>query len=105
MITMRFSVIIPLYNKAPYVGKALQSVLDQTFTDYELIVVDDGSMDGSARVAEEVLSKAAVDCQLIRQENAGVSAARNSALLYDFHSITAENSILEFSKHNSIRDM
>ncbi len=80
MITMRFSVIIPLYNKAPYVGKALRSVLDQTFTDYELIVVDDGSMDESARVAEEVLSKADVDCQLIRQVNAGVSAARNNGV-------------------------
>lgn len=75
---MRFSVIIPLYNKAPYVGKALRSVLDQTFTDYEIIVVDDGSTDESARVAGEVLSKAAVDCQLIRQENAGVSMARNN---------------------------
>lgn len=77
---MRFSVIIPLYNKAPYVGKALQSVLDQTFTDYEIIVVDDGSTDESARVAGEVLSKAAVDCQLIRQENAGVSVARNNGV-------------------------
>lgn len=75
---MRFSVIIPLYNKEPYVGKALQSVLDQSFIDYELIVVDDGSTDESARVAGEVLSKAAVDCQLIRQENAGVSTARNN---------------------------
>lgn len=77
---MRFSVIIPLYNKAPYVGKALQSVLDQTFTDYEIIVVDDGSTDESARVAGEVLSKAAVDCQLVRQENVGVSAARNNGV-------------------------
>jgi glycosyltransferase involved in cell wall biosynthesis len=41
----RFSVIIPLYNKAPYVAKAIQSVLPQTVTDYELIIVDDGSKD------------------------------------------------------------
>ncbi len=80
MIAMRFSVIIPLYNKAPYVGKALQSVLDQSFTDFELIVVDDGSTDESARVVETVLSEANVDCQLIRQENAGVSAARNNGV-------------------------
>ena len=42
---MRFSVIIPLYNKAPYIEKALQSVMAQSFTDYEIIVVDDGSKD------------------------------------------------------------
>jgi cellulose synthase/poly-beta-1,6-N-acetylglucosamine synthase-like glycosyltransferase len=41
---MKISVIIPLYNKAPYVAKAIESVLTQTFTDYELVVVDDGSM-------------------------------------------------------------
>ena len=48
---MKFSVIIPLYNKAPYIRKALESVLAQTYTDFELIVVDDGSTDDSARIA------------------------------------------------------
>ena len=52
---MRFSVIIPLYNKAPYVAKAIQSVLAQTFTDYELVIVDDGSKDDSAEIAEKVI--------------------------------------------------
>ncbi len=81
-----FSVIIPLYNKAPYIGKALHSVAAQTFTDYELIVVDDGSKDDSASVAERVIK----DCwlslskpqsvKLIRQTNAGVSVARNNGV-------------------------
>ena len=53
-----FSVIIPLYNKAPYIRKALESVLAQTYTDYELIVVDDGSTDGSAEIAEAMLNEA-----------------------------------------------
>ena len=49
---MKFSVIIPLYNKAPYIRKALESVLAQTYTDYELIIVDDGSTDGSFTIAK-----------------------------------------------------
>ena len=83
---MFFSVIIPLYNKAPYVEKALRSVAAQTFSDYELIVVDDGSKDDSASVAERVIN----DCwlsllkpqqvKLIRQANAGVSTARNNGV-------------------------
>lgn len=83
---MFFSVIIPLYNKAPYVEKALRSVVAQTFSDYELIVVDDGSKDESASVAERVLN----DCwlsqskpqsvKLLRQANAGVSTARNNGV-------------------------
>ena len=73
---MRFSVIIPLFNKAPYVKKALESVSDQSFRDFELIVVDDGSTDDSLSVAKSVLEGSAIDYQLIHQENAGVSTAR-----------------------------
>ena len=76
---MKFSVIIPLYNKAPYVAKAIQSVLAQTFSDYELIVVDDGSKDDSAVIAAEVIEGPA-NCHLIHQENAGVSMARNNGV-------------------------
>jgi glycosyltransferase involved in cell wall biosynthesis len=76
---MRFSVIIPLYNKAPYVAKAIDSVLTQTFTDYELLVVDDGSKDDSACVAAKSI-EGRRNCQLIRQGNAGVSVARNNGV-------------------------
>lgn len=75
----RFSVIIPLYNKAPYVAKAIQSVLAQTFTDYELIVVDDGSKDNSAEIVAHVIENHN-NCSLIKQENAGVSMARNNGV-------------------------
>ncbi|MGP1446119.1 MAG: glycosyltransferase family 2 protein [Candidatus Limimorpha sp.] len=76
-----FSVIIPLYNKAPYVAKAIRSVLSQTCQDFELIVVDDGSKDGSAAIAEELLRQCdACRCRLIRQSNAGVSTARNNGV-------------------------
>ena len=76
---MTFSIIIPLYNKAPYVAKAIGSVLAQTFTDYELIVVDDGSKDDSAEIAAKAIEGKA-NCRLMRQENAGVSVARNNGV-------------------------
>ncbi len=77
---MRFSVVIPLFNKAPYVKKALESVFSQTFRDFELIVVDDGSTDDSLCVARTVLEGSGIDFQLIHQENAGVSTARNNGV-------------------------
>ena len=69
-----FSVIMPLYNKAPYVQKAVESVVGQSFSDWELIVVDDGSNDGSGAVVEGINDSR---IHLIRQNNGGVSAARN----------------------------
>ena len=70
------SVVMPMYNAAPYVGDAVRSVLDQTFTDFELIVIDDGSKDDSAAQVERA---AGGDSRLrvIRQPNGGVSAASN----------------------------
>ncbi len=77
---MKFSVIIPLYNKGPYIEKALRSVFAQNYSDYEIIVVDDGSKDDSASIAESVLAESVAPYQLIRQENAGVSMARNNGV-------------------------
>lgn len=76
---MRFSVIVPLYNKVPYIEKALRSVLSQTFKDYEVIVVNDGSSDNSLSVAEKVLSVVG-NARIINQENTGVSTARNNGI-------------------------
>lgn len=70
----RFSVIVPAFNTAAYVGEAIGSVQRQTVTDWELVVVDDGSTDGTAEVIE---SMAGTRLRLIRQARAGVSAARN----------------------------
>ena len=76
---MKFSVIIPLYNKAPYVAKAIGSVLGQTYDDYELIIVDDGSKDNSNEIASRAI-EGYEQCHLIKQENAGVSLARNNGV-------------------------
>ena len=100
---MKFSVIIPLYNKAPYVRKALESVFAQTYTDFELIIVDDGSTDDSACIVQQFIDERLkvkgeetsgavtstynlspitykLSVRLITQSNAGVSAARNSGV-------------------------
>lgn len=76
---MKFSVIIPLYNKAPYVAKAIRSVLSQTFNDYELIVMDDGSKDNSFNIASHEIEGLS-HCHIYRQQNRGVSMARNQAV-------------------------
>ena len=76
---MKFSVIIPLYNKAPYVAKAIGSVLAQSFTDYELIIVDDGSKDNSFSLALKAIEGSS-NCHIYKQENAGVSVARNNGV-------------------------
>lgn len=76
---MRFSVIIPLFNKAPYIEKTLRSALDQTFRDFEVVVVNDGSTDTSKEVAEAVLAGVA-NARIIDQKNAGVSTARNTGI-------------------------
>lgn len=71
---MKFSVIIPLYNKAPYIQRAIDSVLKQTFQNFEIIVVDDGSTDGGEEIVKKISDKR---IHLIHQDNSGVSAARN----------------------------
>jgi len=70
----RFSIVMPLYNKAPYVRKAIESVLAQSYTDWELIVVDDGSTDNSSTVVEGTTDNR---IRHLRQENQGVSSTRN----------------------------
>ena len=78
---MKFSVIIPLYNKAPYVKKALETVCAQTYHDYEIIVINDGSTDNSAIIAEDYLNDVeGISYQILSQQNAGVSAARNNGV-------------------------
>lgn len=76
---MFFSVILPLFNKAPYVEKTIQSVLSQTYGNFELIIVDDGSSDSSFEVARNAVG-ADVRCQIVHQENSGVSVTRNKGV-------------------------
>lgn len=76
---MLISVIVPVYNTAPWLRRCLDSLLNQTYRELEIICVNDGSTDNSAEILEEYAAK---DQRIvvIHQENAGVSAARNVAL-------------------------
>ncbi len=74
----KISVIIPAYNVAPYIGETLDSVFAQTFADYEVIVVNDGSPD--TEDLERALARFIGRLDYLKQENRGASAARNTGL-------------------------
>ncbi len=76
---MMFSIIIPVYNVEPYLRECLDSVLAQTFTDWECLCVDDGSTDASGTILDEYSAKD-FRFRVFHQENGGVSSARNLAL-------------------------
>ena len=97
---MKLSIIVPIYNVAPYLRKCVDSLLAQDISDYEIILVDDGSTDDSGTIADEIVKEAmgngqwAIDnesnrqspiansptLRVIHQENAGLSAARNTGI-------------------------
>ena len=69
-----FSVVIPLYNKEETISETIHSVLSQTFDNFEVIVVNDGSRDNGPSVVGKIQDRRII---MVHQENAGVSAARN----------------------------
>lgn len=79
---MNFSIIIPLYNKDYYIKKCIDSVLDQTYSLFEIIIVNDGSTDDSLSVVTRTYKKEIEDgkIKLINQPNKGVSEARNKGV-------------------------
>lgn len=75
----KVSVIIPVYNVSSYIQKALSSIIGQNYTDMQIVLIDDGSTDGSERVCD-LFAKTDRRVMAIHQENKGVSAARNHGL-------------------------
>src|SRR5215218_1807285 len=69
------SVVIPCYNQAHFLGEAIESVLAQSYKDFEIVVVDDGSPDNTSEVASRY-----EEVRLVRQENRGLAGARNRGL-------------------------
>lgn len=82
-----FSIIIPLYNKEEYVQRAIKSILNQTYQNFEIIIINDGSTDNSEKIANAVIDQRIT---LINQQNQGVSAARNRGAQ------NAKNNLLAF---------
>lgn len=73
------SVIIPVYNVENYLRKSINSILEQTYKNYELILIDDGSTDSSGKICDEYANK--YECiKVFHQKNAGLSAARNKGI-------------------------
>ena len=72
---MKVSIIIPAYNAERYLARTLESVLAQTFTAWELVIMDDGSRDGTKGIAEAYAAKDR-RIRVAHQQNAGVAVAR-----------------------------
>jgi len=72
------SVIMPAYNASLFIGEAIESVIQQTYTEWELVIIDDGSTDSTCNVVEPFLRDNRI--RLIKQQNSGVSKARNTGV-------------------------
>lgn len=73
------SIVVPVYNVEKYISRCIESILCQTFTKFELILVDDGSQDNSVSICEKYMEKDA-RVSLIHKENGGLSSARNAGI-------------------------
>ena len=78
----KVSVIVPFYNVEKYIDKCLNSLVNQTLEDIEIIIVNDGSKDNSETIAKEYASKYKNKIIYLKKENGGLSDARNYAIPY-----------------------
>lgn len=76
----RVTAIIPVYNGAKFVSQAIESVLTQTFSDWEIVLVDDGSTDETRATVQPYIARAGEMFRYVYQENQGLAAARNTAI-------------------------
>ena len=76
----KVSVIVPVYNVEKYLNKCLDSLINQTFNDFERIIINDGSPDDSKQIIEKYKSKYNDFIKVINQSNQGLSASRNNGL-------------------------
>lgn len=81
MIMVKVSIIVPVYNAKRYLDECIKSVLRQTYAEWELLLIDDGSTDGSAEICDRY-ANADKRIKVVHQKNTGASVARNTALDY-----------------------
>lgn len=77
----KVTVIIPVYNAEKYIGRCLDSVLGQSFQDFEILVINDGSMDGSDVILKKYAKEYPKKIKYVKQENKGVAKTRNEAIV------------------------
>ncbi|MCR8746795.1 glycosyltransferase family 2 protein [Romboutsia lituseburensis] len=79
-MNIAISVIIPCYNCENYIERTIESIKNQTFENFELIIIDDGSTDNSISVCDRLLNNSNLNYKIVSQENGGVSKARNTGI-------------------------
>lgn len=75
-----FSIIIPLFNKENYIVDTLNSIKQQTFTNYEVIIVNDGSTDSSYEITKDFINENKINAKIFNQENKGLASTRNKGI-------------------------
>lgn len=80
MDKIKVSVIVPVYNASKYISTSINSLINQNFKDFEIIIINDGSTDDSIEIANKLLSASDIEFQIVNQKNKGVSNARNLGL-------------------------
>lgn len=80
MDNIKVSVIVPVFNSSQYIDSTIDSIINQDFDSFEIIVIDDGSTDNSLEIINEKLNPSSIPNTVIHQENQGVSAARNKGI-------------------------
>jgi glycosyltransferase involved in cell wall biosynthesis len=80
MDNIKISVILPVFNEQDYISATLDSIFNQDFKDFEVIVVDDGSTDNTLKIVEEKFLNSTIHHKIIHQKNNGVSSARNRGI-------------------------
>ena len=79
-MVVKISIILPAYNVEKYISKTLDSIFDQLFRDFELIIIDDGSKDNTLNIIQNKMFETDIPIKLISQQNQGVSFSRNRGI-------------------------